>query len=59
MLRFWNLSLPNLTLNIQPADPPVHLYLCLPLLPLPLPFQIRNSDSLLRLIFGWTSSFII
>jgi hypothetical protein len=63
------LSLPNLTLNILPADPPVHLSLSLslthtpshplplPISPLPLSFQIRNS--LLRLIFGWTSSFII
>ena len=56
-----SLSLPNLTLNIRPADPPVHLSLShplpLPISPHPLSFQIRNS--LLRLIFGWTSSFLI
>ena len=60
-LCLYPLSLPNLTLNILPADPPAHLSLSPPpsiyLTPLPLSFQIRNS--LLRLIFGWTNSFII
>jgi hypothetical protein len=46
---------PNLTLNMTawwPSHPPLSFSH-----PLPRSFQIRNS--LLRLIFGWTSSFII